>query len=220
MPFLYLLILGHLFQLRPRLPGIPTLLKLRLRPFQRRNTIRARHRAVEGERPEPPQMIGTASHLIDAADIPLTAEYAVVQARSLSIPEPSPVGRSLRDIGLVSGSPRWQNLARHFPAGRALVSDKTRLNSERRDPHDLLHRGAAAGAGNSTSSSRKVRHNTPSTLVLSPFASIRHQSNGFPLRRGNFRAYDQPCRSGTTCKATGLTPRPPASWASLSRWPW
>src|SRR6476469_7160034 len=22
----------------------------------------------------------------------------------------------------------------------------------------------------------------------------------------NFRAYDQPCRSGTTCKATGLTP--------------
>ena len=91
-------------------------------------------------------------------------------------------GGSLRGIGLVSGSPRWQNLARHFPAGRALVSDKTRLNSERRDPHDLLHRGAAAGAGNSTSSSRKVRHNTPSTLVLSPFASIHHQSNGFPLR--------------------------------------
>ena len=102
---------------------------------------------------------------------------------SLSIPEPRPVGRSLRDIGLVSGSPRWQNLARHFPAGRALISDKTRLNSERRDPHDLLHRGAAAGAGNSTSSSRKVRHNTPSTLVLSPFASIRHQSNGLPCPR-------------------------------------
>ena len=96
-------------------------------------------------------------------------------------------GGSLRGIGLVSGSPRWQNLARHFPAGRALVSDKTRLNSEpRRDPHDLLHRGAAAGAGNSTSFSGKVRHNTPSTLVLSPFASIHHQSNGFPLREVTF----------------------------------
>ena len=98
----------------------------------------------------------------------LTSVDGVV-GRSLSIPEPRPVGRSLRGIGLVSGSPRWQNLARHFPAGRALVSDKTRLNSERRDPHNLVHRGAAAGAGNSTSSSRKVRHNTPSTLVLSPF---------------------------------------------------
>ena len=79
---------------------------------------------------------------------------------SLSIPEPRPVGRSLRGIGLVSGSPGWPNLARHFPAGRALVSDKTRLNSERRDPHDLLHRGAAAGAGNFTSSFRNVRHRT------------------------------------------------------------
>ena len=112
----------------------------------------------------------------------LDSNNAKRTCRLTATPEPKPVGRSLRGIGLVSGSPRWQNLARHFPAGRALVSDKTRLNSERRDPHDLLHRGAAAGAGNSTSSSRKVRHNTPSTLVLSPFASIRHQSNGFPLR--------------------------------------
>ena len=30
---------------------------------------------------------------------------------------------ALRDIGPVSRSPRWPNLARHFPAGRALVSD-------------------------------------------------------------------------------------------------
>jgi len=55
---------------RPRLPGIPTLLKLRLGLFQRSHPIRARHRTVKGERPEPTQMIGTASHLVDAADVP------------------------------------------------------------------------------------------------------------------------------------------------------
>ena len=123
----------------------------------------------------------TSRRLIFPSLLTILGGSEVVRA-PLSIPELRPVGRSLRGIGLVGGSPRWQNLARHLPAGRALVSDKTRLNSERRDPHDLLHRGAAAGAGNSTSSSRKVRHNTPSTLVLSPFASIHHQSNGFPLR--------------------------------------
>ena len=130
-----------------------------------------------------------------------------VVGRSLSIPEPKPVGRSLRGIGLVSGSPRWPNLARHFPAGRAFVRDKTGLSSERRDPHDLPHRSMTTGAGNPTSSFRNVRHRltrqTHSFRVNSP------PIQRFPFER-NFRAYDQPCRSGTTCKAR----------ASLSRWPW
>jgi hypothetical protein len=95
--------------------------------------------------------------------------------------------RSLRGIGLVSRSPRWPNLARHFPTGRALVSDKTGLSSKRRNPHDLLHGGAAAWAGDYTSSSRKLRHNSLK-LVLSHPASIRHQSNGFPFARGTFAA--------------------------------
>ena len=46
---------------------------------------------------------------------------------------------------MVSGSPRWPNLARHFPAGRAFVRDKTGLNSERRDPHHHLHRSMTTG---------------------------------------------------------------------------
>ena len=40
--------LFRLFQLRPRLPGVPALLKLRLGLFQGRHAIRARHRAVDG----------------------------------------------------------------------------------------------------------------------------------------------------------------------------
>ena len=62
------------------LPGVPTRLKLRLGLFQGRHAIRARHRAMERERPEPPQIIRAASHLIDAADIPLAAEHGVVGA--------------------------------------------------------------------------------------------------------------------------------------------
>jgi hypothetical protein len=41
----------------------------------------------------------------------------------------------LRGIGLV-GLP-WQKFASHFVAGGALVSNKTGLILERRDPHDL-----------------------------------------------------------------------------------
>src|SRR4051812_12791365 len=89
------------------------------------------------------------------------------------MPEPRPVGRSLRGVGLIRGPPRWPNLARHFPTGWTLVSDKTGLSSERRDPHDLLHGCAAAWAGDCTSTSRKVRHNIASTRVLSHLASIR-----------------------------------------------
>ena len=108
----------------------------------------------------------------------------VKSCRSLSIPKPRPVARSLRGIGLIRGSPRWPNLARHFPAGQAFVSDKTGLSSERRDPHDLLHRSMTTGAGNPTSSFRDVRHKL--TRRTHALASIRHQSNGFPLREETF----------------------------------
>lgn len=64
-----------------------------------------------------------------------------VIVRSIVIdPGAEAVGRSLRGIGLVHAPPRRPNFARHFPAGRALVSDETRLNSKRRDPHDLPRR--------------------------------------------------------------------------------
>jgi hypothetical protein len=69
-----------LFQLRPRLPRVPTLLKLRLGLFQGRHPIRARHRTVDGHRPEPAQTVGSAPGLIDAADIPVTAVDGVVRA--------------------------------------------------------------------------------------------------------------------------------------------
>jgi hypothetical protein len=59
----------------------------------------------------------------------------------------------LRGIGLISGRRSWQKLARHFLAGRALVSHKTRLMSERSDPHDLPHRSLTPGTCNPTSSS-------------------------------------------------------------------
>jgi hypothetical protein len=53
--------LGHLFQLRPRLPGVPAILKLRLGLIQSRHMGRARHRTVDGQGPEPAQMIGAAA---------------------------------------------------------------------------------------------------------------------------------------------------------------
>jgi hypothetical protein len=45
----------------------------------------ARHRPVDGQRPEHAQTVGTASDMIDKADLPL--------AREDSIPEPLPAGR-------------------------------------------------------------------------------------------------------------------------------
>ena len=59
-----------LFQLRPRLPGVPTLLKLRLGLFQGRHAVRSCHWTVDGQRPEPAQTLGTAARLVDAADFP------------------------------------------------------------------------------------------------------------------------------------------------------
>src|SRR3954452_5448151 len=103
----------------------------------------------------------------------------------------------LRGIGLVSRSPRWPNLARHFPTGRAFVGDKTGFSSERRNPHDLLHGGAAAWAGDYTFSSPNVRHNSLNIRTL----SLR--VNAPPIRwfrfaRGNVRAYDLHFGSGST----------------------
>jgi hypothetical protein len=63
-----------LLQLRPRLPGVPALLKLRLGLFQGRHAIRSRHRTVDGHRPEPAQAVGTATGLIDATNIPLAGK--------------------------------------------------------------------------------------------------------------------------------------------------
>ena len=71
--------LGFL-QLRPRLPGVPALLKLRPGLLQRRHAIGARHRTVDGHRPEPAQTVGTAAGLIDAADLPLAGVDGVVRA--------------------------------------------------------------------------------------------------------------------------------------------
>ena len=71
--------LGHLLQLRPRLPRVPALLKLCLRLFQGGPAIRARHRAVDGHRPEPAQTVGTAAGLVDAADLPRAAADSVVR---------------------------------------------------------------------------------------------------------------------------------------------
>jgi hypothetical protein len=62
---------------------------------------------------------------------------------------------------------RWPYFARHFPTGRAFVSDKTGLSSERRDPHDFTHRTMTTGAGNPTSSFRNVRHKLTDRLILS-----------------------------------------------------
>jgi hypothetical protein len=58
----------NLLQLCPFLLFVPALLKLRLGLFQGRHAVRARHRAVDGHRPEPAQILRTASNFIDAAD--------------------------------------------------------------------------------------------------------------------------------------------------------
>jgi hypothetical protein len=97
----------HLLQVRPLLPLVPAPLKLRLGLVQGRHSIRARHRAGDRHRPEPAQAAGSAAGLIDAADLPLAA--VMLSARSLSIPEPRPVGRSLRAISTL-----WRELRYEF----------------------------------------------------------------------------------------------------------
>ena len=53
--------------LRPRLPGVPAFLKLRLGFLWGRNDPTC-HRTVDGHRPEPAQTVGTAARFVDAAD--------------------------------------------------------------------------------------------------------------------------------------------------------
>jgi len=67
------------FQLRPRLPGLPTLLKLRLCLIQGRHAIRARHRTVDRHRPEPAQAVGAAAGLVDAAAFPIAGNGGVIR---------------------------------------------------------------------------------------------------------------------------------------------
>jgi hypothetical protein len=70
---------NRLFQLRPRLPGTPTLLKLRLGLLQGRHPIRSGHRTIDRQRPEPAQMFGTAAGLVDAADVPAATVDGVIR---------------------------------------------------------------------------------------------------------------------------------------------
>jgi hypothetical protein len=56
--------------------------------------------------------------------------------------------------GQAESGPRWPKFARHFVAGRALVSNKIGLILERRDPHDLLFQAC----WNTTAPSRSDAH--------------------------------------------------------------
>jgi hypothetical protein len=70
-------VLGRL-QLRPRLPGVPALLKLRFGLFQGAARS-ARHRTIDGQRPEPAQTVGAAARLVDAAEFPVAGADGVVR---------------------------------------------------------------------------------------------------------------------------------------------
>ena len=50
---------------------------LSLTATQGRHAIRARHRTVDGHRPEPAQIVGTAARFVDAADLPLAGKDGV-----------------------------------------------------------------------------------------------------------------------------------------------
>jgi hypothetical protein len=58
----------------------PALLKLRLGLLLGRHAVRSCHWTVGIHRPEPPQTVGAAACLVDAADLPLTSEDRVVRA--------------------------------------------------------------------------------------------------------------------------------------------
>ena len=53
---------------------------LSLTATQGGHAIRARHRTVDGHRPEPAQIVGTAARFVDAADLPLAGNDGVVRA--------------------------------------------------------------------------------------------------------------------------------------------
>jgi hypothetical protein len=68
-----------LFEVRPGLPGVPALLKLRLGLLQGRHPVGARHRTVSVHGPEPAQTVGSAAGLINAPDLPLAGKDGVVR---------------------------------------------------------------------------------------------------------------------------------------------
>jgi hypothetical protein len=54
-------------------------IRLLASPFRTQAQIRARHRTVDGHRPEPAQIVETAAGLVDAADLPLAGKDGVVR---------------------------------------------------------------------------------------------------------------------------------------------
>ena len=81
----------------------PTLLKLRLGVLQGRHSVRSCHRAVDGHRPEPAQIVGTATGLVDATDLPAAGGDGVV--RPVLVDPGAEAGRtSLRFIRYVEVS--------------------------------------------------------------------------------------------------------------------
>jgi hypothetical protein len=113
--------------------------------------------------------------LVDAADLPLADNDGVV-GRSLSTPEPRPVGQSLRGI-LILAPARRQYFARGVSAGRAGICDKPLHLLEWLNPGHLLHRAIAPRTADRILLSG-IRHNKPQ-LSASTLKPVRT----FPLYR-------------------------------------
>jgi hypothetical protein len=67
--------------------------------FQSRHLIRARHRTVHDERPEPAQTVGSAARHVDAPDLPPAGKDGVVRAVLVDAGAEAG-GRIVRVIGL------------------------------------------------------------------------------------------------------------------------
>ena len=72
--------LMNLFQLRPDFPNVPPFPELRLSLFQSRHTVRERHGTGGGHRPEPAQIVGTATGRVNAANRSSAAVHGVVRS--------------------------------------------------------------------------------------------------------------------------------------------
>jgi hypothetical protein len=72
--------LMNLFQLRPDFPNVPPFPELRLSLFQVRHTVRERHGTGGGHRPEPAQIVGTATGRVNAANRSSAAVHGVVRS--------------------------------------------------------------------------------------------------------------------------------------------
>ena len=70
----------NLFQLRPDFPNVPPFPELRLSLFQSRHTVRERHGTGGGHRPEPAQIVGTATGRVNAANRSSAAVHGVVRS--------------------------------------------------------------------------------------------------------------------------------------------